>query len=75
VLRVHLIASRPRPGAMVTACGREGFKSAQGVCQPDNEWEAMATLGGLVAVDARTFQPDRFACKRCMTRWANGEGV
>lgn len=77
-LRVHLIAERiTRPmtrAAMVTACGRSGFKSLRynGAAA---EWEADARLGGLVAVDAATFEPDRHACKRCMQVWGQGGGV
>jgi hypothetical protein len=77
-LRVHLIVTQSTPpGAglhCLTACGRRGFKSIR-TPEPRGEWQAMERLGGLRAVTARDFEPDRHACKTCAEAWGAGAGL
>lgn len=79
-LRTHLAAEVTTPatgGTLVrTACNRRGFKGR--ASNVDGEWEAMAQIGGLIALRARAW--DRFmsgplardACARCRAAWEDG---
>lgn len=71
-LKRHLIAHRPEPDRSgLTACGQTFFVG-RGSHPTLGEYEAMARIGGLVAVDHEQFEPDRNACKKCVTAWGDG---
>lgn len=80
-LRTHLAATISQPAArpleVVTACGRHGYKHPR-THQPEGEWQAVAQIGGMIALRARAWDAfmsgplARDACARCRAAWMAG---
>lgn len=68
-LKVHCIESYT-DGRGVTKCGEPFFKGR--ISNPHcGDFEAERRIGGIRAIHASRFEPDKYACKKCIEAWAN----